>query len=96
MEKSSSLTSLLLSYLFFAEASAPLNVVLSYDHSAFVKGDQTSFEIEPSFGVEASELHDHIFLYLKEQYHCDHHPVQPKDQLKYIIASCDALMSMLR
>lgn len=68
MEKWSSLTSLLLSYLFFAEASAPLNVVLSYDHSAFVKGDQTNFEIEPSFGVKASELYRDVKYTTVDEY----------------------------
>ncbi|KAK4437756.1 Phenylcoumaran benzylic ether reductase POP1 [Sesamum alatum] len=42
------------------EASAPLNVRLAICHSAFVKGDQTNFEIEPSFGVEASELYPDV------------------------------------
>ncbi|KAG6756855.1 hypothetical protein POTOM_040298 [Populus tomentosa] len=40
-----------------AEASGPRKVILSICHSLFVKGDQTNFEIEPSFGVEASELY---------------------------------------
>ncbi|KAK1559976.1 hypothetical protein Q3G72_020754 [Acer saccharum] len=39
------------------EAAVPLNVILSIGHSVFVKGDHTNFEIEPSFGVEASELY---------------------------------------
>ncbi|KAL0365535.1 UNVERIFIED_CONTAM: Phenylcoumaran benzylic ether reductase POP1 [Sesamum angustifolium] len=39
------------------EAPAPLNVRLGICHSVFVKGDQTNFEIEPSFGVEASKLY---------------------------------------
>nr|TKS18251.1 SEC14 cytosolic factor family protein [Populus alba] len=39
------------------EASGPRKVILSICHSLFVKGDQTNFEIEPSFGVEASELY---------------------------------------
>ena len=30
--------------------------MLSICHSAFVKGDHTNFEIEPSFGVEATAL----------------------------------------
>ncbi|CBI37663.3 unnamed protein product, partial [Vitis vinifera] len=42
------------------EASAPLNAILSIDHSVFIKGDQTNFEIEPSFGVEASELYPDV------------------------------------
>ena len=46
--------------LFLAEASAPLNAILSIDHSVFIKGDQTNFEIEPSFGVEASEIYPDV------------------------------------
>ncbi|XP_074282804.1 phenylcoumaran benzylic ether reductase POP1-like [Silene latifolia] len=34
----------------------PTNVFLAIGHAVFVKGDQTNFEIELSFGVEASEL----------------------------------------
>ncbi|KAH9696218.1 Phenylcoumaran benzylic ether reductase 1 [Citrus sinensis] len=39
------------------EASYPLNMLLPIGHSAYVLGDQTNFEIEPSFGVEATELY---------------------------------------
>ncbi|KAA8536093.1 hypothetical protein F0562_028571 [Nyssa sinensis] len=48
--------------LFFvvAEAPVPLNVILSIGHSVYVKGDHTNFEIEPSFGVEASELYPDV------------------------------------
>lgn len=46
--------------MFVAEASAPLNVRLGICHSVFVKGDHTNFEIEPSFGVEASELYPDV------------------------------------
>ncbi|KAL0356697.1 UNVERIFIED_CONTAM: Phenylcoumaran benzylic ether reductase POP1 [Sesamum calycinum] len=42
------------------EAPAPLNVRLGICHSVFVKGDQTNFEIEPSFGVEASKLYPDV------------------------------------
>ncbi|XP_019086585.1 PREDICTED: isoflavone reductase homolog [Camelina sativa] len=42
------------------ESSPPLNVMLSLCHCVFVKGGHTSFEIEPSFGVEASELYPHV------------------------------------
>ncbi|KAK0581115.1 hypothetical protein LWI29_010168 [Acer saccharum] len=42
------------------EAAVPLNVILSIGHSAFVKGDHTNFEIEPSLGVEASELYPDV------------------------------------
>eukprot|EP00261_Vitis_vinifera_P033135 XP_019074378.1 PREDICTED: isoflavone reductase-like protein [Vitis vinifera] len=37
------------------KAQFPVNVILAINHSVFVKGDHTDFEIEPSFGVEASE-----------------------------------------
>ncbi|KAL4557571.1 hypothetical protein LXL04_035754 [Taraxacum kok-saghyz] len=39
------------------ESSVMMNVFLSISHSIFVKGDQTNFEIKPSFGVEASALY---------------------------------------
>ncbi|CAM0943429.1 unnamed protein product [Alopecurus aequalis] len=42
------------------ESSAPLNVVLSLCHSAWVKGDHSNFEIDPSFGVEATELYPDV------------------------------------
>ncbi|CAI9765507.1 unnamed protein product [Fraxinus pennsylvanica] len=42
------------------EASAPLNIRLSICHSVFLMGDQTNFEIEPSFGVEASQLYPDV------------------------------------
>ncbi|KAL3737490.1 hypothetical protein ACJRO7_019089 [Eucalyptus globulus] len=42
------------------EAVAPHNLFLALDHSVFVKGDQTNFKIEPSFGVEASELYPDV------------------------------------
>ncbi|KAK3428473.1 phenylcoumaran benzylic ether reductase POP1 isoform X1 [Eucalyptus grandis] len=42
------------------EAVAPRNLFLALDHSVFVKGDQTNFKIEPSFGVEASELYPDV------------------------------------
>ena len=46
--------------LIVAESAPPVNVVLAISHSAYVKGDQTSFEIEPSFGVEASVLYPDV------------------------------------
>ncbi|XP_022136276.1 isoflavone reductase homolog [Momordica charantia] len=42
------------------EAPIPLNVILSISHSVFVKGDHTNFDIEPSFGVEATELYPDV------------------------------------
>ncbi|KAK3440987.1 hypothetical protein EUGRSUZ_B01253 [Eucalyptus grandis] len=39
------------------EVAVPFNVILAISHSIFVKEDHTNFEIESSFGVEASELY---------------------------------------
>ncbi|KAK3428899.1 hypothetical protein EUGRSUZ_E00336 [Eucalyptus grandis] len=50
------------------EAAVPLNVILAISHSVFVKGDQTNFEIEPSFGVEASELYPDVKYTTVDQY----------------------------
>ncbi|GMN25643.1 hypothetical protein TIFTF001_045970 [Ficus carica] len=50
------------------EASIPLNVILSISHSVFVKGDQTNFKIEPSFGVEASELYPDVKYTTVDEY----------------------------
>lgn len=50
------------------EAPPPLNIVLAINHSVFVKGDQTNFAIEPSFGVEASELYPDVKYTTVEEY----------------------------
>ncbi|XP_042482150.1 eugenol synthase 2-like [Macadamia integrifolia] len=41
-------------------APHPVNLFMSINHAAFVKGDQTNFEMKPSFGVEASELYPDV------------------------------------
>ncbi|KAJ7957766.1 Isoflavone reductase-like protein [Quillaja saponaria] len=46
----------------------PVNIILAINHSAFVHGDQTNFEIEPSFGVEASELYPDVKYSTVEEY----------------------------
>ncbi|CAN8288696.1 unnamed protein product [Cochlearia groenlandica] len=38
----------------------PVNILLSINHAVFVKGDQTSFTIDPSFGLEASQLYPDV------------------------------------
>ena len=48
--------------------SPPINVLLSISHCALVKGDQTSFEIEPSFGVEASALYPDVKYTTVDEY----------------------------
>nr|XP_043627852.1 phenylcoumaran benzylic ether reductase Pyrc5-like [Erigeron canadensis] len=50
------------------ESPVPLNVVLSISHSIFVKGDQTNFVIEPSFGVEASALYPDVKYTTVDEY----------------------------
>ncbi|XP_059651070.1 phenylcoumaran benzylic ether reductase Betv6-like [Cornus florida] len=50
------------------ESPIPINVVLAINHSVFVMGDQTNFEIEPSFGVEASELYPDVKYTSVEEY----------------------------
>ncbi|OAY85818.1 isoflavone reductase-like protein isoform X1 [Ananas comosus] len=50
------------------EAPIPLNVALAISHSVFVKGDHTNFEIEPSFGVEASELYPDVKYTTVDEY----------------------------
>lgn len=47
-------------FFFFAETPSPANVFLAIGHSVFVKGDQTNFEIESSYGVEASQLYPDV------------------------------------
>ncbi|CAK7339448.1 unnamed protein product [Dovyalis caffra] len=51
----------------------PRKVILSICHSLFVKGDQTNFEIEPSFGVEASELYPDVKYTTVDEYLNHHH-----------------------
>ncbi|XP_039162790.1 phenylcoumaran benzylic ether reductase Pyrc5-like [Eucalyptus grandis] len=50
------------------EAAVLLNVILAISHSVFLKGDHTNFEIEPSFGVKASELYPNIKYMTENQY----------------------------
>jgi len=50
------------------ESPIPINVILSISHSVFVKGDQTNFEVEASFGVEASELYPDVKYTTVDEY----------------------------
>ncbi|KAJ0010899.1 hypothetical protein Pint_34692 [Pistacia integerrima] len=50
------------------EATAPQNVILAIEHSAYVKGDHTNFEIEPSFGVEATQLYPDVKYTTVDEY----------------------------
>ncbi|CAN0866554.1 Phenylcoumaran benzylic ether reductase POP1 [Linum grandiflorum] len=44
------------------------NVILSIGYSVFVKGDHTNFQIDPSFGVEASELYPDVKYTTVDEY----------------------------
>lgn len=46
--------------LLFAESPFPLNIMLDVGYCAYVKGDHTGFEIDPSVGVEASQLYPDV------------------------------------
>ncbi|KAL2936319.1 Isoflavone reductase-like protein PCBER [Bienertia sinuspersici] len=50
------------------DSPPPVNVFLAIGHAVFVKGDQTNFEIEPSFGVEASELYPDVKYTTVDEY----------------------------
>ncbi|KAG5613341.1 hypothetical protein H5410_024622 [Solanum commersonii] len=45
-----------------------INYMLACNHSTFVEGDHTNFEIEPSFGVEASEVYPDVKYTTVEEY----------------------------
>uniref|UniRef100_A0ACD6AJU1 Uncharacterized protein n=1 Tax=Avena sativa TaxID=4498 RepID=A0ACD6AJU1_AVESA len=50
------------------ESPVPLNVALAICHSVWVKGDHTNFEIDPSFGVEATELYPDVHYITVDEY----------------------------
>ncbi|KAJ0939413.1 Isoflavone reductase-like protein [Helianthus annuus] len=50
------------------ESPFPNNLFLALNHSIFVNGDLTNFKIEPSFGVEASELYPDVKYTTVEEY----------------------------
>ncbi|KAL4559432.1 hypothetical protein LXL04_031570 [Taraxacum kok-saghyz] len=50
------------------ESPFPMNVALAVSHSIFLKGDVTNFEIEPRFGVEASETYPDVKYTCVDEY----------------------------
>ncbi|CAN0866610.1 Phenylcoumaran benzylic ether reductase Pyrc5 [Linum grandiflorum] len=50
------------------EADIPMNIIYALGHAVFVLGDQTYFEIEPSFGAEASELYPDVKFTTVDEY----------------------------
>lgn len=55
-------------FSFLAEATLTIKEGLAISHSVFVKGDHTNFEIDPSFGVEASQLYPYVNYTAVEEY----------------------------
>lgn len=45
-----------------------MNIALAIGHSIFVKGDLTNFEIDPLFGVEATELYPDVKYTTVDEY----------------------------
>ncbi|KAK9677847.1 hypothetical protein RND81_11G171100 [Saponaria officinalis] len=50
------------------EAEFPVNIVLAITHTVYVKGDHTNFDIDPSFGVEATELYPDVKYTTVDEY----------------------------
>ncbi|KAL9244998.1 hypothetical protein vseg_018708 [Gypsophila vaccaria] len=50
------------------ETEFPGNIVLAITHSVYVRGDQTNFNIDPSFGVEATELYPDVKYTTVDEY----------------------------
>ncbi|KAG5543189.1 hypothetical protein RHGRI_016064 [Rhododendron griersonianum] len=50
------------------DSPIPIKITLAICHSVYVMGDQTNFEIEPSFGVEASELYPYVKYTTVDEY----------------------------
>ncbi|KAG6498703.1 hypothetical protein ZIOFF_038425 [Zingiber officinale] len=50
------------------ESPVPLSLSYATYHLAFIDGDHTNFEIEPSFGVEASELYPDVKYISVDEY----------------------------
>ncbi|CAN6201591.1 unnamed protein product [Urochloa humidicola] len=50
------------------EFPVPLNIGLSISHTVWLKGDHTNFEIEPSFGVEATQLYPDVKYTMVDEY----------------------------
>lgn len=58
----------LFSLAHLSEFPAPLNIGLSISHSVWIKGDHTNFEIEPSFGLEATEIYPDVKYTTVDEY----------------------------
>ncbi|TVU46976.1 hypothetical protein EJB05_06550, partial [Eragrostis curvula] len=50
------------------ESPVPLNIVLAVAHAAYIKGEQAGFEIDPSSGVDATELYPDVKYTTVDEY----------------------------
>ncbi|CAO2204978.1 unnamed protein product [Urochloa humidicola] len=50
------------------EASIPMNVILSIGHATHIKGEQSKVEVDPSTGVDASELYPDVKYTTVDEY----------------------------
>lgn len=57
-----------ISKICIAETPYPDNMQMVFIYSAFVKGDQTYYDIDSSNGVEGSQLYPHIKYTTVSQY----------------------------
>ncbi|RDX88336.1 hypothetical protein CR513_30086, partial [Mucuna pruriens] len=62
---------------YIKESSFPINMGLSICHAAYVKGDHTNYEIEPSLGIEASELYPDVKYTTLNDFFRDNHTCTP-------------------
>jgi hypothetical protein len=53
---------------YVSEYPAPLNIALAISHSVWVKVGHTNFEMDPSFGVEATELYPDVYYITVDEY----------------------------
>ncbi|CAO2185258.1 unnamed protein product [Urochloa humidicola] len=50
------------------ESPIPLNIVLAIGHAAYVRGEQSGFEIDPAKGVDATELYPDVKYTTVDEY----------------------------
>ena len=51
-----------------AESPIPLNIILAIGHAAYVRGEQTGFEIDPAKRVDATELYPDVKYTTVDEY----------------------------
>lgn len=64
-------------FVVFVESPYPVNMGLAICLAAYVNGDHTNYEIDPSTGVEASELYPDVKYITLDQYFEENHDRTP-------------------